>query len=75
VIATAGGSEALHIALEAHVDAGDEVLIPDPGFVSYDALTKLTGGEPVPVPLRDDLTIDPPPRSRRRSPTTPSRSW
>ncbi|MFD1598843.1 pyridoxal phosphate-dependent aminotransferase [Halobellus rarus] len=59
VIATAGGSEALHIALEAHVDAGDEVVIPDPGFVSYDALTRLTGGTPVPVPLRDDLTIDP----------------
>lgn len=59
VIATAGGSEALHIALEAHVDAGQEVIIPDPGFVSYDALTKLTGGEPVPVPLREDLTIDP----------------
>jgi aspartate aminotransferase len=59
VIATAGGSEALHIALEAHVDAGDEVIIPDPGFVSYDALTKLAGGEPVPVPLREDLTIDP----------------
>ncbi|WP_138007454.1 pyridoxal phosphate-dependent aminotransferase [Halalkalirubrum salinum] len=59
VIATAGGSEALHIALEAHVDAGEEVIIPDPGFVSYDALTKLAGGEPVPVPLRDDLTIDP----------------
>ena len=59
VIATAGGSEALHLALEAHVDEGDEVLIPDPGFVSYDALTKLAGGEPVPVPLRDDLTLDP----------------
>ena len=59
VIATAGGSEALHITLEAHVDPGDEVIIPDPGFVSYDALTKLTGGEPVPVPLREDLTIDP----------------
>ncbi|MFD1686450.1 pyridoxal phosphate-dependent aminotransferase [Halobellus litoreus] len=59
VIATAGGSEALHIALEAHVDAGDEVVIPNPGFVSYDALTRLTGGTPVPVPLRDDLTIDP----------------
>ena len=59
VIATAGGSEALHLALEAHVDAGQEVLIPDPGFVSYDALTKLAGGEPVPVPLRDDLTLDP----------------
>ncbi|MFB6122499.1 MAG: pyridoxal phosphate-dependent aminotransferase, partial [Haloferacaceae archaeon] len=59
VVATAGGSEALHVALEAHVQAGDEVVIPDPGFVSYDALTKLAGGTPVPVPVRDDLTIDP----------------
>jgi aspartate aminotransferase len=59
VIATAGGSEALHIAIEAHVDEGEDVLIPDPGFVSYDALTKLAGGRPVPVPLRDDLTLDP----------------
>ncbi|MBP1985702.1 pyridoxal phosphate-dependent aminotransferase [Halolamina salifodinae] len=59
IIATAGGSEALHIALEAHVGPGDEVIIPDPGFVAYDALTKLTGAEPVPVPVRDDLTIDP----------------
>ena len=59
VIATAGGSEALHLALEAHVGPGDEVIIPDPGFVAYDALTKLAGAEPVPVPVRDDLTIDP----------------
>ncbi|MFC6825413.1 pyridoxal phosphate-dependent aminotransferase [Halopelagius fulvigenes] len=59
IIATAGGSEALHIALEAHVDPGEEVVFPDPGFVSYDALTKLAGGEPTPVPLRDDLTLDP----------------
>jgi aspartate aminotransferase len=59
VIATAGGSEALHIAMEAHVSTGEEVIIPDPGFVAYDALTKLAGGEPVPVPLREDLTLDP----------------
>ncbi|WP_135805363.1 pyridoxal phosphate-dependent aminotransferase [Halorussus marinus] len=59
LIATAGGSEALHIALEAHLDAGDEVIFPDPGFVSYDALTRLAGGEPVPVGLREDLTLDP----------------
>ncbi len=59
VIATAGGSEALHIAIEAHVDEGQEVVIPDPGFVSYEALTHLAGGEPVPVPLRADLTLDP----------------
>jgi len=59
VIATAGGSEALHIALEAHVDPGEEVLFPDPGFVSYDALTHIAGGVPKPVGLRDDLTMDP----------------
>jgi len=59
VIATAGGSEALFLALAAHVDAGEEVLVPDPGFVSYDALSTLIGADPVPVPLRDDLTLDP----------------
>jgi len=59
VVATAGASEALHVAMEAHVGPGDEVLIPDPGFVSYDALAKVAGAEPVPVGLRDDLTLDP----------------
>jgi aspartate aminotransferase len=59
VIATSGGSEALHIAFEAHVDAGQEVVYPDPGFVSYEALTHVADGTPKPVPLRDDLTLDP----------------
>ncbi|MFC6951427.1 pyridoxal phosphate-dependent aminotransferase [Halorubellus litoreus] len=59
VIATAGGSEALHLAMQAHVDPGDEVVYPDPGFVAYENLTHIAGGEPVPVPLRDDLTMDP----------------
>jgi aspartate aminotransferase len=59
IIATAGGSEALHIALEAHVDPGQEVIFPDPGFVSYEALTHLAGGTPRPVELREDLTLDP----------------
>ncbi|MFB6188537.1 MAG: pyridoxal phosphate-dependent aminotransferase [Halapricum sp.] len=59
IIATAGGSEALHLAMEAHVDEGQEVIFPDPGFVSYEALTHLAGGEPKPVSLRDDLTLDP----------------
>jgi aspartate aminotransferase len=59
LIATAGGSEALHIALEAHVDHGQEVVYPDPGFVSYEALTHLAGGDPKPVALREDLTMDP----------------
>lgn len=59
VITTAGGSEALHLAIEAHVDPGQEVIIPDPGFVSYAPLTMLAGGDPEPVPLREDLTLDP----------------
>ncbi len=59
IIATAGGSEALHIALEAHVDPGEEVIFPDPGFVSYEALTHIAGGDPKPVPLREDLTLAP----------------
>ena len=59
VIATAGASEALHLAIEAHVDAGEEVVFPDPGFVSYEALTHLADGTPRPVGLRDDLTMDP----------------
>ena len=59
VIATAGGSEALHLAMEAHVDPGEEVIFPDPGFVAYDALTHIAGGDPKPVPLREDLTLDP----------------
>ncbi|WP_135662220.1 pyridoxal phosphate-dependent aminotransferase [Halorhabdus rudnickae] len=59
VIATSGGSEALHLALEAHVDAGESVIYPDPGFVSYEALTHLADGTPKPVGLREDLTLDP----------------
>jgi len=59
IIATAGASEALHIAIEAHVDPGDEVICPDPGFLAYEQLILLAGGEPKPVELRDDLTLDP----------------
>jgi aspartate aminotransferase len=59
VMATAGGSEALHLALEAHVDPGEAVIYPDPGFVSYEALTHVAGGQPRPVALREDLTLDP----------------
>ncbi|SIR79978.1 aspartate aminotransferase [Natronorubrum daqingense] len=59
IIATSGGSEALHLVLQAHVDPGEEVIFPDPGFVSYDALTHIANGTPKPVGLREDLTLDP----------------
>ncbi|MEM3086161.1 MAG: pyridoxal phosphate-dependent aminotransferase [Halobacteria archaeon] len=57
VLVTAGASEALHLALMALVNPGDEVLIPDPGFVSYAPLTRAAGGKPVGIPLRKDLTL------------------
>ncbi|MDY7082595.1 MAG: aminotransferase class I/II-fold pyridoxal phosphate-dependent enzyme, partial [Halobacteria archaeon] len=59
VIVTSGASEALHIAVQAHVNPGEEVIIPDPGFVSYDALTKVADARPVPVELADDLRMEP----------------
>ncbi|WP_049970608.1 pyridoxal phosphate-dependent aminotransferase [Haladaptatus cibarius] len=59
IIATAGGSEALHLVMEAHVNQGEEVIFPDPGFVAYDALTHIAGGTPKPVAVREDLTLDP----------------
>jgi aspartate aminotransferase len=57
VIVTSGASEALHLALQVLIDAGDEVMMPDPGFVSYRALTEIAGGKPVGVPLGKDLTL------------------
>src|SRR3954452_3380604 len=51
VCITAGTQEALYAIFQAYVDPGDEVLVPDPGFVSYAALAKICGAEPVPYPL------------------------
>jgi aspartate aminotransferase len=57
IIVTSGASEALHIALLSVVERGDEVLLPNPGFVSFAALTKLAEGIPVGVSLREDFTM------------------
>ncbi|MCW3141840.1 MAG: aminotransferase class I/II-fold pyridoxal phosphate-dependent enzyme, partial [Methanophagales archaeon] len=57
IIVTSGASEALHIAILSVVERGDEVLIPDPGFVSFAALTRLAEGKPVGVHLSEDLTM------------------
>lgn len=59
VIVTSGASEALHIALLALVDRGDKVLIANPGFVSYNALSMFSGAKPVGVPLTEDLRMTP----------------
>jgi len=47
VIITAGSQEALYLALLTIVEEGDEVLIPDPGFVAYPTIVRMAGGVPV----------------------------
>lgn len=47
VLVTVGGSEAIDIALRTMLCAGDEVLIPEPAYVSYWPCTVLAGGVPV----------------------------
>ncbi len=59
IMITSGASEALHVALEALCGPGDEVLVPDPGFVSYSTLTVISGAKPVGVPLGEKLRYDP----------------
>jgi aspartate/methionine/tyrosine aminotransferase len=46
VIITAGSQEALYLALMTLVDVGDEVLLPDPGFVAYPTIVRMAGGVP-----------------------------
>jgi aspartate/methionine/tyrosine aminotransferase len=51
VCVTAGTMEALYAIAQAFVDPGDEVLVPDPGFLAYPAIATLAGATPVPYPL------------------------
>lgn len=53
ILVTVGGSEAIDIALRAMLNPGDEVLIPQPCFVSYVPCTILAGGVPVAIDLEE----------------------
>lgn len=52
VIVTVGGSEAIDIALRAMLNPGEEVIIPQPCYVSYEPCTILAGGVPVIIDLK-----------------------
>ena len=52
VIITVGGSEAIDIAMRAMLDPGDEVLIPQPSYVSYEPCCILANGKPVIIELQ-----------------------
>lgn len=53
-IVTVGGSEAIDIALRAMLDPGDEVLVPQPSYVSYVPCVTLAGGKPVTIQLKEE---------------------
>lgn len=52
VLVTVGVSEALDLAMRALLATGDEVLIPEPCYVSYQATARLAGGVPITVPAK-----------------------
>ncbi|MBO5489461.1 MAG: aminotransferase class I/II-fold pyridoxal phosphate-dependent enzyme [Eubacterium sp.] len=53
VVITVGGSEAIDIGFRAMLDPGDEVIIPEPCYVSYLPCVSLAGGVPVRLPLEE----------------------
>ena len=54
IMVTVGGSEGIDMALRAMLDPGDEVIIPQPSYVSYEPCTVLAGGKPVIVELKEE---------------------
>ena len=62
VMVTVGGSEAIDVAMRCMLDHGDEVLIPQPSYVSYLPCAIMADGEPVIVPLKNEnafkLTVE-----------------
>ena len=60
VIITAGSQEAMYLALMTLVQSGDEVLIPNPGFVAYPTITRMAGGTPTfyRLPADSDFSFD-----------------
>lgn len=54
IMITVGGSEAIDGAFRAMLDAGDEVLLPQPSYVSYEPCVVLAGGVPVIIELKEE---------------------
>ena len=63
VIVTVGGKEGIFAALFATVNPGDEVIIPDPSWVSYDPCVNFAGGVPVYVPSGRETGFHPDPNA------------
>lgn len=59
ILVSAGSQGALFALVHAWAGPGDQVLLPDPGFLAYPTLARLAGAEPVPYPLAPDFSLDP----------------
>ena len=72
IVITVGGSEALNLAAIALLDPGDEVIIPTPCFVSYQAAVIMAGGVAVEVPctMENNFGLDPEAVRRAVTPRT-----
>ncbi|TFG04317.1 MAG: pyridoxal phosphate-dependent aminotransferase [Promethearchaeota archaeon] len=54
ICVTCGAGEALYLACQALLDPGDEVIIPDPSFLTYPPQVSFAGGVPIPVPVYEE---------------------
>ena len=54
ILVTVGGSEAIDIGFRAMINPGDEVLIPQPSFVSYEPCAVMAGAKPVIINLKEE---------------------
>ena len=54
IVVTVGGSEGIDLALRAMINPGDEVILPEPAFVSYLPCIKLADGVPVTINLKEE---------------------
>jgi aminotransferase len=59
ILVTVGGTEAIFLSLMGLTNPGDEILIPNPGFVLYEPCIKLASGIPVSVPLLENNDFKP----------------
>jgi aminotransferase len=72
VVVTTGGQEGLFLLVQAILEPGDEILVPDPRYTSYDVAIQMAGAKMVSVPTNeeDGFDLDPDEVERRITPRT-----
>lgn len=72
VLVTTGGQEALFLLVQALIEPGDEIIVPDPRYTSYDRAISLAGGKMVLVPTHaeNNFALDPDEVEKRITPRT-----